>query len=123
MRAKLVFEKFEEKSDPIQDMGIGPRYVYDNLKSGDVLMITKDLAFAFSLCKKDSILKIISVQKIFIAGTGVDKELLVILYDNIIDYYNNNVSSSPLNSMGDKGGYWAINFNLFKKYFTIINPK
>ena len=29
MRAKFVFEKFEEKSDPIEDMGIGRPFEFD----------------------------------------------------------------------------------------------
>ena len=32
MRAKLVFEKFEEKSDPLRDMGIGIESYRDSMK-------------------------------------------------------------------------------------------
>lgn len=53
MRAKYVFEKFKEESDPIKDMGIGTiKYFYDNMKPGDIFRFKKSIPSFGSLYKK-----------------------------------------------------------------------
>ncbi len=37
-----INEKFKEESDPIQDLGIGLKTIYNNLKKGDVLKVKKN---------------------------------------------------------------------------------
>lgn len=36
-------EKFTDKSDPIEDLGIGTKAIYDSLKDGDILQITRNI--------------------------------------------------------------------------------
>jgi hypothetical protein len=49
MKAKYIFEKFEEESDPIKDLGIGLN-TFENLKPGDIIqrIAHPDKRFTFS---------------------------------------------------------------------------
>jgi hypothetical protein len=43
LRSKFIFEKFEEESDPVYDMRIGLRAIYDNIKPNDIFKVKKDI--------------------------------------------------------------------------------
>ena len=47
MKAKFIYEKFTDESDPIRDMGIGLCGIYNNLKKGDILQIKRKLPHFF----------------------------------------------------------------------------
>lgn len=55
MRAKLIYEKFAEDSDPIEDMGIGPLHIIrDSLALSIHTSDIKNLVFVLAI-EKDSI--------------------------------------------------------------------
>jgi hypothetical protein len=84
MRAKFINEKFEEKSDPLKDMGIGVHtIVYDIVDDGQGI-------YHFRI-NSDRLLKIIREEfKYKITDNEIDRFLafdMEELYQQIPDYY------------------------------------
>ena len=65
MKAKFIFEAFTQDSDPIRDMGIGLKGIYDNIKIDDVFRVKKDIISTTGklMYREDTLLRIINVER------------------------------------------------------------
>jgi len=110
MRARFIYEKFTEDSDPIKDLGIGSmKYIYDNLKPGDVFRLTKNLPGVKK--KKGQFVKIERVIKI--EGDIYDnKTIEYTLYNNKEDLKNGKALYKRT---------WGWSYKFFKNSFEIVS--
>jgi hypothetical protein len=132
-RVKKINEKFTEKSDPIQDLGIGQDYLWNHLKPGDIIECTKSFYLNYNHRfnnEKEHITKYTETthtpinigEKLVIryVQPGIDKlgynklDLLDILYSYVDPQKQKNHQLYDL---------WIIEkLEKFKKHFNII-PK
>ena len=110
MRAKFVNEKFTEESDPIADMGIGLRGVYNNLKSGDVFRLKKSLPkFENRNYVKGHLIRLIDVREH--PRESYDK----VVWYNFINRKGNEIFAAKNYQP------WSWSYDFFKEYFEPVN--
>lgn len=97
MRAKFIFEKFEEKSDPISDMSIGIK----NLPLAKIISLTVDAFKPFG------------ITVFFRTYDGRPGEIEFDLYDNVlqkeysgIDFSFSNTEAAKHDFLGGEGGWF-----------------
>jgi len=105
---KDVNEKFRAESDPIQDMNIGTREVWKNLKPGDVLKVVN---WVNASHPDDSIVKITHI-------TPLNPDQMIINYEN---FYN----EKDFLKKDKKGGIvthgWTITYDFFKNNLQLVS--
>jgi hypothetical protein len=142
VRAKFVFEKFDDESDPIEDMGIGTGNI-DNLRYGNVLRAKHEYQIINTLDYENHELK-----RVWISGFGasldfksIDKNRYIIIMgaeyfdDNVkiyyfrpagglkglkteLDYVHQHVSAEKRKQFADN--YFTTKRKLIPKYFEFI---
>lgn len=106
-----INEKFEQNSDPIHDLGIGERAVWDSLKNGDILRIKNNINPSHP---KDVYIVIYDIIKI-------NKDLIDFRYyqynskNELLANLNKNKKNKPAAS-------WSMRFDFFKHNFELIHP-
>ena len=107
---KNVNEKFVADSDPISDMGIGLRGVYDNLKPGDVFRLKKSLGrFSKTVFEKGNFLRITYIKKYPFNEYNVRVDTQIIDKNGTAIYNNPNYYN------------WGWSYDFFKEYFEPVN--
>lgn len=105
-----INEKFEQDSDPIYDLNIGLKGIFDNLKEGDVFRIKKDLP---NLNKKvGSYVVIRSVTRDHEEHSPHTTRINYFFYKN---------KKELLNDQFDYSSQWFISFDFFKEYFEYVD--
>jgi hypothetical protein len=103
-----INEKFQEESDPIEDLGIGSKYIYDNLKQGDMLRVKKSFMAGGKLTpvniKESAIIRISDISRDFPIK---DKTTISFEYE------------VPNKNYFCMSGI-HFNFNFFVKHFEIV---
>jgi len=116
---EYILEKFEEESDPVHDMGIGLKPMWDNLKKGDVLQLIKRLQIEGAgnyVYPEGSLILISSVQNIDEEG---DKKFLICThYRNLKSLKNDKPAKWDRVDVT-----WRMSFDFFKEYFQFVNIK
>ena len=112
MRAKLVYEKFEEGGDPIKNMGVGLKGIYQNLKPGDEFRLKKSLPRIGKRFKKGSIIRITDVVNY--PTNEWDKNISF----NFIEK-----PKGAITFYADMSSNWGWNFEFFKEYLEPVYLK
>ena len=123
MKAKFIQEKFVEDSDPVEDLGIGIRHMFNSLKDGDVLLIVKDLkitdgwAAGVDILPKGGIILVHEVEH--------KDDIIDIAYTQFknIENYKKKLPSVQLGGRTVDREKWTISFDFFKEHFRRIDPK
>jgi hypothetical protein len=110
MRTKFVYEKFKEESDPIHDMGIGLKNIYDNIKPGDVFTIKKDFPGRMGNSNYRKGIRVVIIDVVHFPKME---------YNIRIDYKLLNLNGKIIGS----GNNWGWSFNFFLKYMQPTNIK
>ena len=114
MKAQFVFEKFEEHSDPINDMGIGLQGLYDNLKPGMIVQLKKDIDnFGYFAGDYFVIYKVTNTRDF---GEDDNQRVWITRYTSLENLLAKEESQNI-------GGGWGWSFNFFKEYFKYIGTK
>jgi len=114
MRAKKVFEKFVEDSDPITDMGIGLESIYENLQYGMIFKVKKTSQREWFPKAGEFILIMSNAVKVK-REDGFNKMINAYIYKTKYDILNNNKKDSIY------GWYWSLDF--IKEFFTYVGKR
>jgi len=114
-----IFEKFEEESDPISDMGIGGyEYLFKNIKEGDEFRMKKNIEYG----SRNSSRKI---RKIYKPGNIVEiKKVIqnpVSIDDHFLFRYKIKTPDKRKILKDSGNSKWGWSFRYFKKCFEPIN--
>jgi hypothetical protein len=117
---EYIYEKFRDESDPIEDLGIGVKAMWNNLKKGDVLQLTKKLQLHANGSKgyvypKGSFILITSQVS---DEDNRQKHFVHSHINNFQDLKNEKVAPGNREGIG-----WFMGYNFFKEHFIVVNPK
>lgn len=125
MRAKLVYEAFKEKSNPIEDLGIGLRGVYNNIKRDDIVRIHTDLPMQI-FGRKDPFIypagSILVIHNVLKHKNDDDIVVEYTQYKNTKDYQNDKAMEDE-DGVEKRRRMWTWDYKFFKKYFEVIVSK
>jgi hypothetical protein len=108
-----VNEKFEDESDPIEDMGIGHNHkkIFKNLVPGVLLRVARKLQFDYG------------DKEIWPVGTIIEITRVTDHSDSTVSFYYdlyNNKYDFNRRKAEAVGSNWQMSFGFFKKYFEKI---
>jgi hypothetical protein len=114
LKKESLNEKFSEDSDPINDLGIGIPYIWENLKPGDILLVKKHIRDNFP--DKGDYLLITDVNKEYMDNYARIRYSLHSSYDDLIDYIKSPEKKRYLHN-------WELSYSFFKETFIYVNNK
>lgn len=114
---QYINEKFEEETDPIHDMGIGLKVIYDNIKPGDTFMLIKDIPTLGEQYKQGICIEVIKKEEEYTSGEDIT--IYYNQYNSIKDYQHKRIDHDHY----DYSVPWVWTYDFFKNYFRPIYIK
>ena len=110
-----IYEKFTDESDPVHDIGIGVKFIWDNLKKGNVVKIKQSLTNLDNRLKIGTFLIILRVDNYPAREYTKQVEAYSIQNEKDIKEGLKNIDNLPITI-----DEWGWKFDFFKEFFEPI---
>lgn len=115
-----INEKFTQNSDPVEDLGIGIKHLWNNLDAGQVLRVKKKLIYNNDPSDYDNVGTYVFITKIY----NRTETFVNIHYEKC---HTKRQLKRTIKKWKTGGNFshnlWEFSFSFFKKYFEVVQPR